>query len=217
MKDNKCMNAENALIMTYEDVADIFDTGTVWCSKHERYWYMFAWSQLVRQNKTIYSSEAQRYKVLFYAFTLIQIYHDFCADVFDEYSDDLYYTIIEFLSDEVIINVAREYIEDVYDYEDISDAVNAILPHLKMEVFSALKKTLTAFDIFVWMYCTGHTFYRPVKIEANDSDDIWAEEKYEVNSYEDFAEMVKEEYATVLNDWVGNGVAGFDYLCTWMQ
>lgn len=35
------MNAENTLIMIYEDVADIFDTGTVWCSKHERYRWHF--------------------------------------------------------------------------------------------------------------------------------------------------------------------------------
>ena len=40
--------------VTFEEVKDIFDIGTVWTDGREEYWFQFAWSLLEKAQMTRY-------------------------------------------------------------------------------------------------------------------------------------------------------------------
>lgn len=207
------------VFLKYEDVSDIFDAGRIWCGSYEKYWYQYAWSILIEQDLTCYSTEIERYKIMSYAFTLIDIYNEFCNVTFGEYHDDIYDTIMDFVPDVIIGQVAAEFLTDGEAFENADETVQAILPDLRCIVFNALRQKLSPSDVFVWMRCTTYNFTETECISSDDSEDDECEEldiECEINSIEDYAEKLDEEYYSVVNDCNFEDCAGFEFLSSWM-
>ncbi len=168
---------------------------------------------------TRYSTEIERYKIMSYAFTLIDIYNEFCNVTFGEYHDDIYDTIMDFVPDVIIGQVAAEFLTDGEAFENADETVQAILPDLRCIVFNALRQKLSPSDVFVWMRCTTYNFTETECISSDDSEDDECEEldiECEINSIEDYAEKLDEEYYSVVNDCNFEDCAGFEFLSSWM-
>ena len=211
------MKDSPSVFLKYEDVSDIFDAGRIWCNSYEQYWYQYAWSILLEQNLTCYSTEIERYKIMFHAFTLIDIYNELCNATFGEPYRDIYDTIMDFVSDVIIGQVAAELLTDGEAFENADETVQAILPDLRYIIFKALRQKLSTSDVFVWMRCTTYNFTETVCISSDDSDDDEWEEldiECEINSLEDYAEKIDEVYADVVNEF--EDCAGFEFISSWM-
>lgn len=201
-------------VVRYEEVNDIFCASNIWIDGKEEYWFRYAWSLLEKQHMTVYEQPQGFYRGVFYAVALAHTYGEFCHAAFDEYYDlspeDLLYEAgySEFQIGQMVGKLLPE---TVKIYDDIEEALSEIVQKATYEVYHALKKEITVSEAFKWMYCTGYTPYRTVPINEEDPSSDWDEVPYEVNSFEEYRNMLQEEEENIF-DYDHYRAAGFEYL-----
>ena len=70
--------------LVWEDVYSIFDDASLWENGHDMYWYRLMWGLMEYKNMNVYSTEADKVKVVSRAFAIIKIYREFINRCFDD-------------------------------------------------------------------------------------------------------------------------------------
>lgn len=148
--------------LVWEDVYDIFDDVSLWENGHDMYWYRLMWGLMEYRNMNVYSTEADRVKVISRAFAIIRIYREFISRCFDD--DEI---------DEVFKSASCDVFEFLYNDEDVHD------------IFIALQEELGALRTFYSMFITCIEF-RDGQISYVDEDDEITDDIESLDEYDDF-------------------------------
>lgn len=121
---------------------------------------------------------------------MAKIYLDFCSVAFDEYHepwflDGVYGDIPEFVIGQLY---ARECPNENLLEDNINDALERLAEAHRREVVELLQKEMNWTEIYVWMHCTAHNYYR---LPRKDDED---EEEYEINSMADYEAMIEDVF-----------------------
>lgn len=191
-------------IVSFEEVRDIFDMGSVWMDGREEYWFQKAWQILEEEQMTCYSNAYEEKTVHLYALVLVAVYLEFCKITWDEDSTErILLDIEEFFSAVEIGQLLRQYLKPGELISDMEEAVNEIVFHLQCRLFRSMMKHLSVSEIFAWMYCTSFTPY------------LAEEEEYDITSFQEYEKMIRESLGDILDAAANEGlpIDGFDYIC----
>ena len=105
--------------LVWEDVYSIFDDASLWENGHDMYWYRLMWGLMEYKNMNVYSTEADKVKVVSRAFAIIKIYREFINRCFDD--EDIA---------ESFDSASDDIMNCLYDDDDIYDIFTALYEEL---------------------------------------------------------------------------------------
>ena len=125
--------------VTFEEVKDIFDIGTVWTGGREEYWFQFAWSLLEKAQMTRYCNVYEEKTIHLYAVVLVAVYLEFCEITWEEYCEErILLDIEESFSPLEIGQLLKQFLKPGEIITDMEEAINEIVFHLKYRLFHAM-------------------------------------------------------------------------------
>ena len=192
--------------VTFEEVKDMFDIGTVWTSGREEYWFQFAWSLLEKAQMTRYCNVYEEKTIHLYAVVLVAVYLEFCEITWEEYCEErILLDIEESFSPLEIGQLLKQFLKPGEIITDMEEAINEIVFHLKYRLFHAMVRYVSASEIFAGMFCTSYT-----PCEINEEDE------YIITSSDEYKTMIQKCMDTIMCEATCERLPseGFDYVCS---
>lgn len=216
--------------LVWEDVYDIFDDVSLWENGHDLYWYRLMWGLMEYKNMNVYSSEADRVKVISRAFAIIKIYREFINRCFDD--DEL---------DQIFDTGSGDIFDYLYDDDDIRDIFTALNEEMGIlrtfyslfitciefrnghisytdEEMSVLYEDYSADDEFSEPFEESEVIYDDdglIVADEPESDDECSEDFY--YSFESYLKVLATSSMNIVRDFTPEKAAGYIYIARNMK